>query len=94
MARNSSAPIACTSETGVETTNSKNELIRITLADTTADLSYSIEEMDRDEKKYIVLGISTVFEHHTNILQWLYFDAFEKIVYEYDLPADSLVKFY
>ena len=74
--------------------NSKNELIRITLADTTADLSYSIEEMDRDEKKYIVLGISTVFEHHTNILQWLYFDAFEKIVYEYDLPADSLVKFY
>ena len=73
--------------------NSKNELVKSTLKDANADLSYSIEEKDRENHSYIVLGISNDFEHHTNIIQWLYFDDIHGKLYEYDLPNDKLIPF-
>lgn len=73
--------------------NSKNELVQIAIKDPKADLSYSIEEKDREGHSYIVLGISNDFEHHTNIIQWLYLDNENRKLYEYDLPSDKLVQF-
>ncbi|TPG45359.1 hypothetical protein [Flavobacterium pectinovorum] len=73
--------------------NSKNELVKAALKSPDADLSYSIEEKDREGRSYIVLGISNDFEHHTNILQWLYLDNENNTLYEYDLPNDKLIKF-
>lgn len=73
--------------------NSKNELVKSAIKDPKADLSYSIEEKDRDGRSYIVLGISNDFEHHTNIIQWLYLDNENRKLYEYDLPNDKLIQF-
>lgn len=56
-------------------------------------LSYSIEQQHRDEQEYTMIGISTTSEHHVNIIQWLYLNAAENSCYEYDLAADSLIKF-
>ena len=73
--------------------NSNNELVKSAIKDPKADLSYSIEEKDRDGRSYILLGISNDFEHHTNIIQWLYLDNENRKLYEYDLPNDKLVQF-
>jgi len=73
--------------------NSKNELVKNAIKNPDADLSYSIEEKDRDGRSYYLLGISNDFEHHTNILQWLYLDNENGNLYEYDLPNDKLVEF-
>lgn len=73
--------------------NSKNELVKTAIKNPNADLSYSIEEKDREGHSYIVLGISNDFEHHTNIIQWLYLDNENRELYEYDLPTDKLIQF-
>ena len=73
--------------------NSKNELVKTAVKDPKADLSYSIEEKERDGYSYIMLGISSDFEHHTNIIQWLYLDSSNRKIYEYDLPNDKLIQF-
>jgi hypothetical protein len=73
--------------------NSKNELVKGAIKDPNADLSYSIEEKEKDGRSYTVLGISNDFEHHTNIIQWLYLDNENRNLYEYDLPNDKLVEF-
>lgn len=73
--------------------NSKNELVVTAVKDPKADLSYSIEEKEKDKRSYYVLGISNDFEHHTNIIQWLYLDTENNKLYEYDLPNDKLIQF-
>ncbi|MBZ4191265.1 hypothetical protein [Niabella beijingensis] len=71
---------------------SGNKLVRLAV-ESNEDLSYSIEERERDDKNYIVLGISSTSGGHSNILQWLYYDQEEGRLYEYDLPNDRLVLF-
>jgi hypothetical protein len=73
--------------------NSRNELVKLAIKSPNADLSYSIEEKEKDGRSYYVLGISNDFEHHTNIIQWLYLDNETRNLYEYDLPNDKLIKF-
>ncbi|MBF4505251.1 hypothetical protein IRZ83_01135 [Flavobacterium sp. JLP] len=73
--------------------NSKQELVKTAIKNPDADLSYSIEEKDKEGHIFYVLGISNDFEHHTNIIQWIYIDSNNNQLYEYDLPNDKLVEF-
>lgn len=72
--------------------NSANELLKMHVKNRD-QLSYSIEEQSRNDKKYIMMGISTTEAHHVNTIQWLYLEKEKNILYEYDLPNDSLVRF-
>ncbi|MCV9927623.1 hypothetical protein OIU83_08180 [Flavobacterium sp. LS1R49] len=73
--------------------NSKVELVKVTIKNPDANLIYSIEDGEKEGRSYTVLGISNDFEHHTNIIQWLYVDRLTKELYEYDLASDKLIKF-
>jgi len=72
--------------------NSKNELLKYIIANKYR-LEYSVEQQQRNGKEYTVLGIGTVTEGRITKAQWLYYDAENKILYEYDLPNDELVVF-
>lgn len=72
--------------------NSKNELLK-SIIDNKDRLEYSVEQQQRDGKKYTVLGIGTINEGRITKAQWLFYDAENKILYEYDLPNDELVVF-
>ncbi|UUV22779.1 hypothetical protein [Paenimyroides aestuarii] len=72
--------------------NSKNQLLK-NIIDSKYRLEYSIEQQQRNDKEYTVLGIGTVTEGRITKAQWLYYDAKDKILYEYDLPNDELVVF-
>ncbi|NRS90358.1 hypothetical protein HNQ02_003298 [Flavobacterium sp. 7E] len=73
--------------------NSKNERINYAIAKK-EQLEYSIEEETRDGQDYTVIGISIVFEHRVNTLQWLYYKHGDlNTLYAYDLPNDKLIKF-
>lgn len=72
--------------------NSKNELLKNIIANKDR-LEYSVEEQQRNGKEYTVLGIGTVTEGRITKAQWIYYDAENKILYEYDLPNDELVVF-
>lgn len=72
--------------------NSKNELLK-GIIDYKGRLEYSVEQQQRNDKEYTVLGIGTVNEGRITKAQWLYYDAESKILYEYDLPNDELVVF-
>lgn len=75
--------------------NSKKELVKLHIQNTSPDeqLSYSIEDQERDGKLYTVLGLANDFENRTSIIQWLYFDQESKKLYEYDLANDKLIEF-
>lgn len=75
--------------------NSKNELLKSHIENPSPDeeLSYSIEDRERNGKSYTVLGLANEFEHRTSIIQWLYFDQETKKLYEYDLGNDKLIEF-
>jgi len=72
--------------------NSKNELLKSIIANKNR-LEYSVEQQQRNGKEYTVLGIGTVTEGRITKAQWLYYDAENNILYEYDLPNDELVVF-
>lgn len=72
--------------------NSKNELLR-TIILNKEKVEYSVEQQQRNGKEYTVLGVGTVSEGSVTKAQWLYYDAENKILYEYDLPNDELVVF-
>lgn len=72
--------------------NSKNELLK-NIIDSKDRLEYSVEQQQRNGKEYTVLGIGTVTEGRVTKAQWLFYDAENKILYEYDLPNDELVVF-
>jgi len=72
--------------------NSKNELLK-SIIENKGRLEYSVEQQQRNDKEYTVLGIGTVTEGRINKAQWLFYDAENKVLYEYDLPNDELVVF-
>ncbi len=72
--------------------NSKNELLK-SIIENKGRLEYSVEQQQRNDKEYTVLGIGTVTEGRITKAQWLFYDAENKILYEYDLPNDELVVF-
>ncbi|MFK6999538.1 hypothetical protein [Flavobacterium oreochromis] len=72
--------------------NSKNELLKIHLKENSA-LEYSIEQQERDGKKFTVLGLGTSFEGRMTKIQWLYYEAEKNLLYEYDLGNDRLMLF-
>lgn len=72
--------------------NSKNELLK-SIIENKGRLEYSVEQQQRNDKEYTVLGIGTVTEGRITKAQWLFYDAENKILYEYDLPNDQLVVF-
>jgi len=72
--------------------NSKNELLKSIIA-YKGRLEYSVEQQQRNDKEYTVLGIGTVTEGRITKAQWLFYDAENKILYEYDLPNDELIVF-
>ena len=72
--------------------NSKNELLR-TIILNKEKVEYSVEQQQRNGKEYTVLGVGTVSEGSVTKAQWLYYDAENKILYEYDLPNEELVVF-
>ena len=72
--------------------NSKNDLLKMHVKNRD-QLTYSIEEQSRNNKEYILIGISTTSAHHVNTIQWLYLEKAENILYEYDLPNDRLIEF-
>ncbi|RXK83597.1 hypothetical protein [Filimonas effusa] len=54
---------------------------------------YSIEEMEKNDRHYTVLGLSVDRGTHSNIIQWLYLDSETRLFYEYDPATDKLVEF-
>lgn len=72
--------------------NSKNELLK-NIIENKGRLEYSVEQQQRNDKEYTVLGIGTVTEGRITKAQWIFYDAENKILYEYDLPNDELVVF-
>ena len=72
--------------------NSKNELLK-SIIENKGRLEYSVEQQQRNGKEYTVLGIGTVTEGRITKAQWIFYDAENKILYEYDLPNDELVVF-
>lgn len=72
--------------------NSKNELLK-SIIENKGRLEYSVEQQQRNDKEYTVLGIGTVTEGRITKAQWIFYDAENKILYEYDLPNDELVVF-
>jgi hypothetical protein len=72
--------------------NSRNELLKLHIKNRD-QLTYSIEKQTRNDKEYIMIGISTTSENHVNTIQWLYVEKTENILYEYDLANDRLVRF-
>lgn len=71
---------------------SENELVKL-LVSNKEKIEYSVEQQFRNEKEYTVLGIGTVVEGRVTKVQWLYYDAENKVLYEYDLPNDELVEY-
>lgn len=72
--------------------NSKNSLLK-NIIENKDRLEYTVEQQQRNNKEYTVLGIGTVTEGRVTKAQWLFYDAENKILYEYDLPNDELVVF-
>ena len=72
--------------------NSKNALLK-NIIENKDRLEYSVEQQQRNNKEYTVLGIGTVTEGRVSKAQWLFYDAENKILYEYDLPNDELFVF-
>ncbi len=74
--------------------NSKQELVKAHINNPDkAEFIYSIDERKENEKTYTILGVSSNFESHTSIIQWLYYDLDKGILYEYDLANDKLIEF-
>lgn len=72
--------------------NSKNPLIQKTIQNK-EQIEYSIEERDKNNRAYVVLGIGYEFEHRFTIMQWIYIDAENQKIYEYDLANEKLIEF-
>ncbi len=74
--------------------NSTQELVLAALDDPSASIGYSIEEKERHETLYYVIGIYSDFENRTNVFQWLYLsDAERAQMYERDPQRGTLVEF-
>jgi len=73
--------------------NSKQDLVKLAINDPNSSLIYSIEEREKNGKKYYAVGISNEIENHQSIIQWIYMSEDLQEICEYDLPNDELIKF-
>ena len=73
--------------------NSKNKLVIAHIKDPSTEFIYSIEERERNDKHYTVIGIANNFESHLNTIQWLFIELNSSVLYEYDLVNDKLIEF-
>jgi hypothetical protein len=79
--------------------NSTNDLVRSHVNSRNSNLGYSIEEQERDQKMYYLIGIynetstSEDVENRSSIIRWLYISEDLQTIYDYDLPNDELIKF-
>lgn len=69
--------------------NSENRLLKKLIAEN-VQLTYSVEQQEREGTEYSVLGIGSYEEHHNVTVQWLFYDHEKEVLYEYDLPNDRL----
>lgn len=72
--------------------NSKNPLIQKAIQ-SKDQIEYSIEDRDKNNRAYVVLGIGYEFEYRFTIMQWIYIDAENQKIYEYDLANEKLIEF-
>jgi hypothetical protein len=70
----------------------ENELLQLHLGKND-ELTYSIEQQEKSNRMYTVIGIAAESEHHSSIIQWLYLDVERDQLYEYDLPNNKLLIF-
>ena len=71
----------------------ENKLLQLAV-DENEDIGFSIEEQERDHRRYTVLGLSVRHEGSAaGAIQWLYYDPEGEQLYTYDLPNDRLVLF-
>lgn len=54
---------------------------------------YSIEDGEKNDRAYTILGLSNDMGDHSSVIQWLYLDSESRLLYEYDLANDKLVEF-
>lgn len=74
--------------------NTKEPLLISELKNPDSNLMYSIEEQEREDRKYVAIALINTFENHQNTLRWLYINLATDELYDYDLPNDKLIKFY
>ncbi|EAZ94625.1 hypothetical protein FBBAL38_12605 [Flavobacteria bacterium BAL38] len=77
--------------------NSENELIKLALKDN-VKVEWILDQIEKtDSKNYYIFNIgqsvSDIDGTNTRFSSngWIYIDSISKIVYEYDLPNDSLI---
>jgi hypothetical protein len=46
----------------------------------------------RDSATYLIYQLGHSFEDHYVTEQWIYIDSITRVIYQYDLPADTLIK--
>ncbi|VXA96524.1 conserved exported hypothetical protein [Flavobacterium sp. 9AF] len=73
--------------------NSKKELVLTTIDNKNNSIIFSIENSVRDNKNYLMIGLSNDLEDHLATFQWLFIDIENNTIYEYDLPNDELILF-
>ena len=71
--------------------NTENKLIKYTVKER-EKISFSIENTKRNKKPYLLLQITSSFEHKTIPLKSLYYGLDENKLYDYDIINDALVE--
>ncbi len=71
--------------------NTENKLIKYTVKER-EKISFSIENTKRNKKPYLLLQITSSFEHKTIPLKSLYYGLDENKLYDYDIINDTLVE--
>lgn len=54
---------------------------------------YSVEDGEKNDRAYTILGLSNDMGDHSSIIQWLYLDSESRLLYEYDPATDKLIEF-
>ncbi|WP_147321906.1 hypothetical protein [Mucilaginibacter conchicola] len=72
--------------------NTKNELLKNAI-NKRSDITYSIEQAERENRNYTLLGIAPVGENGANVAEWLYIDTETHRLYLFDQAEDTLRMF-
>lgn len=70
----------------------KEPLLQHVMKTSFNDILFTAEEKERDGRVYNIIGIAQNSEHKLNTMQWLFLDAENLKLYEYDLPNDQLIE--
>ncbi len=73
------------------TANTTNKLLR-NLIINNKQITCTVAQIKRNDKPFLQIGITHLFEHKTNTVKWLYYNLNSSQFYEYDLPNDSLIE--